>query len=390
MNRLMLLLLIITEIDAIEMTDYRTIYGKYDEAYINGSLHGTTGNQDQNSYDIKLQANTKTIYTTAPYSFEFTAEGNGNFAQGEDSNSSSTKSYDFYTTTRYDKYINYDEAFIYVGSDLGYRQRITADSADDTFIKISSGLGYGRIYDATPLAITLRIVEVLKEYNIIEDDLSDVQMLNLAKVIGIKDDYVGKYGEIDYKRHWFKDIEKVFIDSNLLINGKLGAAGVIKIQEILEIEKIAARFHGWKVRGGVGQILSSYDGENETTTVDAEVVYGYPMGYAAQYTENAHILKNIDNTKAINYQFENNMKFTYEVTDLIDWETSWGLTFDAYHKGDNILNNRISTGFRYYLANNITLDSTISLEKTDGNNGNIRETKEWDGDLFIGVRYRLK
>ena len=389
MNKLLLLLLL-TEIHAIEMTDYRTIYGKYDEAYINGSVHGSTGNQDQDSYDIKLQANTKTIYTTALYSFEFTAEGNGDFSQGEDSNVSSKKAYDFYTTTRYDKYIDYDQVFIYAGTDLGYRQRATADTADDTFIKISNGLGYGRMYEATPLAITLRIVEVLKEYEVIKDDLTDVQMLNLAKVIGIKDDYVGKYGEVNYKTHWFKDIEKVLIDSNLLVDGKLGAVGVIKIQEIIEIEKIAGRFHGWKIRGGVGQILSSYDGKNKTTTVDAEIAYGYPIGYESQYTENAHISKNMDTTKAIDYRAENNMKYTYEASDLVDWETSWDLTFDAYRKGDSILNNRISTGFRYYLANNLTVDSTISLEKTDGSNGNIKETKEWDGDLFIGVRYRLK
>jgi len=389
MKRLLSLLLI-GEVHAIEMTDYRTIYGKYDEAYINGALHSTTGNQEQTSYDLKLQANTKTIYTTAPYSFEFTAEGNTNLSQSEDSNISNTKAYAIYSTTRYDKYLDYDETFIYTGTDLGYRKLATLDNADNTFFKISTGLGYGRMYDATPLAITLRIMEELKEYDVIKKSLNDVQMLDLAKIIGTKDDYMSKYGEIDYKTYWFKDIEEILIDSEILTTGALGAVGVIKIEEIIEIEKISGRFHGWKVRGGIGQILSSYDGQNESTTVDVELSYGLPIGYQAQYTENAHLSKNLDNTKPINFQFENNMQFTYEISDLIDWENSWDNEVDFFHEGDNVMYNRLSTGLRYYLANNLTIDSTISLEKTSGTNGNMIETKEWDGNLFIGVRYRLK
>jgi len=385
-----LLLLLLTELHAIEMTDYRTIYGKYDEAYINGALHATSGNQDQTSYDLKLQANTKTIYTTAPYSFEFTAEGNTNFSQSEDSNVSNTKTYDIYTTTRYDKYLDYDETFIYTGTDLGYRKQVNSDSPDNAFLKIATGLGYGRMYDATPLAITLRIMEELKEYHVINKNLNDVQMLDLAKIIGTKDDYIGKYGEIDYKTYWFKDIEEILIDSGVLTNKALGAVGVIKIEEIIEIERIAGRFHGWKIRAGLGQILSSYDGENESTTIDAELSYGLPIGYEAQYIENAHISKNLDNSKPINFQFENSMQFTYEISDLIDWENSWDMGVDFFHEGDNIMQNRLSTGFRYYLSNNLTLDTTASLEKTNGTNGHRIETKEWDGDLFVGVRYRLK
>jgi hypothetical protein len=385
-----LVLLLLTEVHAIEMTDYRTIYGKYDEAYVHGTLHSTTGNQEQTGYDLKLQANTKTIYTTAPYSFEFTAEGNTNFTQSEDKNVSNTKAYDLFTTTRYDKYLDYDETFMYTGTDLGYRKVATSDNSDKAFLKISTGLGYGRMYDATPLAITLRIMEELKEFDVIKKSLNDIQMLDFAKVIGTKNDYISKYGEIDYKTYWFRDIEEILIDAGVLTYAALGAVGVIKIEEIIEIEKIAGRFHGWKVRAGIGQILSSYDGENESTTIDAEFSYGLPIGYEAQYTENAHISKNLDNTKPINFQFENNMQFTYEISDLIDWENSWDLGIDFFHEGDNIMYNRLSTGFRYYLANNLTLDTTISLEKTDGTNGNIIETKEWDGDLFIGVRYRLK
>ena len=84
------------------------------------------------------------------------------------------------------------------------------------------------------------------------------------------------------------------------------------------------------------------------------------------------------------------MSYTYEVTDIIDWEMRWNLSYDKYHKGDNIIKNRATLGFRYYLANSLTLDTTISLNKINGTNGNYVNTPEWNGDLFIGVRYRLK
>jgi len=84
------------------------------------------------------------------------------------------------------------------------------------------------------------------------------------------------------------------------------------------------------------------------------------------------------------------MNYTYEITDLIDWETAWDLDFEKYNMGENVIKNRVSIGLRYYLANSLTIDTTISMSKINGSNGNSIETDEWDGDFFMGVRYRLK
>jgi len=387
-----ILFLTLIHLQAIEMTDYRTIYGNYDEAYLNGTLKASTGNQEQNSYDLLLNASTRTIYTTAPYSIDFTVKGDAGFSQGEDKNSTKKRLYNLSSSLRYDQYLDYDNLFIYGGGDLGYRKQQQLERADEIFFKIGLGMGYGRVYNATPLAVALRVVEELKKYKVIYTDLSDIYLLKLAKIIGTKDNYVSQYGLENYKKYWFSDMEKLFKKAKVSYQEHLGAIGILKMDEVIEIEKILGRFHGWKIRGGVGEVISNYEEGRGTknTTADMEFSYGLPMGYEGQYIENALLSKNLYDSKPIDFRFENFMSYTYEITDLIDWESKWSLNFERYHKGEYVLRNKISLGFRYYLANSLTFDTTISMSKIKGTNGNYVQTDEWDGDFFMGVRYRLR
>lgn len=378
-------------IHAIEMTDYKVVEGTYEEAYLNGALTIEGGNQDQTSYNAHADANTKMIHTTAPYSWEITGDVNTDFSKGSTSGDKSLESYDGLLSTRFDKYLkNDDTMFVYGAGDLGYRKQVTADDADDPYTKIGAGMGYGRMYDATPLAVALRIVEDLTSYQILTKPLSDKAMLALAKVIDLKEEYQSKHGINDYKKYWYEDMEAVLQESGALEGDSLGAFGIVRINEIIDLEKISGRFHGWKVRGGLGQVVSNYDGKSESTTADAEFSYGLPMGYESQFTNTATLSKVLDDKQPIDLQFKNTASYTYELADRVDWENAWILGVDAYDKGDNVVTNALSTGFRYYLANRLTLNTTLSLSKTDGTNGGSVETPEWDTKFFTGVTYRLK
>ena len=376
---------------AIEMTDYKVIEGTYQEAYLNGALTVEGGNQDQTSYNGHIDANMKSIQTSAPYSIEYGVTANSDFFRGADDANGSENGYDATAYGRFDKYLyNDDTVFLYGSTDLGYRKTATADDADDPFVKVGAGVGYGRMYDATPLAVAIRIVDDLKEYKIIKKPVSDEGMVALAKVIDLEDEYESKYGFNDYKKYWYTDMEKALKDSGAIDSDSVGTFGIVRINEIIDLERISGRFHGWKVRGGLGQIISNYDGKSESTTADAEFQYGLPIGYESQFTERATISKILDDDEAIDYQFRNTMSYTYEIADRIDWENSWLLGFDKYNAGDDVTTNSLSTGFRYYLANRLTFDTTLSLTKTDGNNGKSVETPDWDSKFFMGVRYRLK
>jgi len=380
-----------SSLSAIEMTDYKVIEGTYEEAYINGALTVEDGNQDQTSYNAHADASFKTIHTSAPYSWELNANANSDFTKGSNSGEKSEDSYDTFMSGRVDKYLyNDDTVFLYGSGDLGYRKQLTADKADDLFSKVGAGVGYGRMYDATPLAVAIRIVEDLTAYKIITKAVSDEGMISLAKVIDLEDEYRSKYGLNDYKKYWYSDMEKALKSSGAIKKDSVGTFGIVRINEIIDLEKISGRFHGWKVRGGLGQILSNYDGKSGSTTADAELDYGLPVGYQSQFRETATVSKILDSKEAIDFQFRNTATYTYEIADRIDWENSWTLGFDKYNKGDDVVSNSFSTGFRYYLANRLTFDTTLSLTKTDGTNGKSVETPDWDTKFFTGVRYRLK
>ncbi len=379
---------LLTSVNAIEMTDYKVVDSFYQDSYLNGNLNIDSGNQDQTSYNLHLNANAEVVKSTLPYSFDLKFDGNSDFSQGPNDTDDSVDSYDTTATGHFDKYINNDNKFFLYGSgDLGYRKGADADDADDPFVKVGAGAGYGRVYDATPLAKALRIVEDLLKYKLIKNDLSDKAYISLASVIDKEDEYKSKYGLTEYKKYWYEDMEKVFKKSGVLKKDSLGAFGIVRINEILDIERVSTRTHGWKVRGGFGKILSNYDGESEDATVDAEFEYGLPIGHESQYTENLRMSKLLDSDTDTKFSLTNTMSYTYELSDRIDWENNWLLSYQQNDVADDFLSNNFSTGFRYYIANRISFDTTFSVSKINSGPG---EEEDWNKNLFAGVTYRLK
>jgi len=383
--------LLATTASAIEITDYKIIEGTYQDAYLNGSLTVEGGNQDQTSYSSHVDATGRVIHNSAPFSWQASGIVAGDWSRGPKDGDKALRSYNASATTRFDKYLYNDDTWFYYGSgDLGYRKQVTADSADDPYVKIGAGVGYGRMYDATALAKALRVVEDLVKYKIIDAAPSDKAMIDLARVINLEAEYRSKYGPREYKKYWYEDMEKIFKKAGVLKKESLGAFGIVRINEIFSYEKIGGRFHGWKVRGGIGKILSNYDGKSEDMTADVEFEYGKPFGHTSQFTERALFSQVLSDNAAIDYQFRNEMTYLYELSDRIDWTNSWQLTHDAYDKGDDVTTNALTTGFNYYLPNQLTFNVTFSLSKTDGTNGQSVETPDWDTKFFTGLTYRLK
>lgn len=380
--------LMLTQVSAIEMTDYMITDSHYQDAYVNGHLNVNSGNQEQTSYDLHLNANLKTVKTTKSYSWDFAIDGNSDFSRGSNNEDSSLKSYNTTAVSHFDKYLKDDDKlFVYGAANLGYRKAAESDKADDPFTKVGTGMGYGRVYNATPLAKALRIVEDLLEYSLISNDLSDKGYLALAAIIDKEDEYESKYGVVEYKKYWYEAMEQALKNDGALKQESLGAFGIVRISEILDIEKVSNRIHGWKVRGGVGKILSNYDGQSKDATLDAGFEYGLPIGHESQFSENLYLSKLLDDTTDIEFSLVNIMEYTYEVSDAIDWENNWALGYQAHDVQDDFMSNTFSTGFRYYLANRLSFETTLSVSKI---NSGVGEERDWNKVLFSGVTYRLK
>jgi hypothetical protein len=381
-------LIITSGLYAIEITDYKVVDSYYQDAYLNGSLNVDSGNQEQTSYDLHIDANFKTLQSTLPYSWDLELIGSSDFTRGENKDDDSEESYDTIANAHFDKYINGNEKlFAYGATKLGYRKVATADDADDPYVKVGAGIGWGRVYNATPLAKALRIVEDLMKYKIIKKELSKEDYIKLASVIDKEDEFKSKYSPIEYKKYWYEAMEKVFKEAGVLDRESLGAFGIVRIDEILNIEKVSNRLHGWKVRGGFGKILSNYDGNSEDPTVDGEFEYGLPIGLSSQFSERLYAEKLLDSDSNIDYSLTNSMIYTYEISNRVDWDNSWVINYQAVDGSDDIINNNLSTGFIYYLPNRLNLTATFSLSKRKGG---IDEEENWNKKFVAGIQYRLK
>ncbi len=375
--------------NAIEMTDYKLAESFYDESYVGMNFDLKDGNQDQTSYNGTFTGDYRAKYNSLPSAWDIDISGRANVSRGGSDGDKSEDNYAINGSGHYDKYLEgYEKFFLYGSGEVGFRKLTGADSADDPFLKIGVGAGYGRMYNATPLAKAMRIAEDLRDYGVIKD-LDDDALLKLATVIDKESEFKSKHGLSEYKKYWFEAMEGAFNDAGVLEGESLGAFGIVRIDEILFNERVSPRYHGWLVRAGVGQILSNYDGESTDPTLDVMYEYGRPIGYKAQFYNVAKYSTILADD--VGHIFTNNMSYTYEISNTIDWENSWNFRYDKASDDsiEDVITNRLSSTFRYYLANRLSLNTTLSLTSVDDsidNNGN----DDLESRFNFGITYRLK
>ena len=386
-------LLLTNSASAIEITDYKVIEGTYSNAYIDGSLTvNDDSDKDQTSYNAVVSADLESVHTTAPYTLNYDIKGEGSTLRGSDDNSSSNTKYSTEANVQVNKYIKNDDTyFVYGNGKFGYQKLSTVSNASDPYVELGAGAGYGRMYIATPLANAMRIAEDLKQYKIIKPSISDDALMALAKVIGVQSEYVSKYGSNEYTQYWYSAMEKVLKDNDALVGDSLTATGVVRLNQILstgDARGVLARLHGWTIQAGAGQIISDYNGDKGDTTLNAKFDYALPFGYTSQLRETLTTSKILDDASTYDYKMANDLSYTYELSDKVDWVNSWNL---KYAKANNAVNdetiNQLGTTLRYYLANQLTFNTTLSLDNVDGG---MHETKGWNTTLTSSVSYRLK
>jgi len=370
---------------AIQLTDYTFPTSEWEEAYVEGHGNIDSGNQDRTSYDLYLDGDYEHNYTSLPQNRRFYADGHVDYSRSANKGDKTDKYYEANANGNVDNYFNQNDKYFWYGSgDLGYRK-----GADDMFIQVGAGLGYGRVINATPLAYAIRIVEELAQHNVVSSKVSDDTYLKMAQVIDRENEFKSKYGLEEYEPYWYKEVEAVLNQAGVLTNKALGAEGVLHMQRVLDDEPIAVRKHGWVVRGGLGYVLQNYTGEDSDPAIQAQFEYALPIGLQSQFLENfSYSSIFADDTDHV---FKNKMSYTYEFTDEIDWENSWDLThvIAGDDNAENTTTNVLSSSVRYYLTNRMTAGVTLSGTYVDDgidDNGN----DDWDLTTFFDLRYRLK
>jgi hypothetical protein len=389
---------------AISLTDYTNPDSFYQEAYVSGNFNLQSrgdnrlpdsecpdGNCEggQTSYSGTMLANYDTQYSTLPFTWGLRIDGTLDVQRSAQKDADDEHGYDLFARTTADKYYRDTRAFGYGSFEAGYRKLLGADDADDPYAKVGVGVGYGRVIDATVLAKAMRVVEDLRKYNVMTGDLSDAAYLELAGIIDREKEFRSQYGSVEYEKYWFEAMEKVFQDEGVLADNALGALGIIRIREILVNEPFSPRKHGWTVRGGVGFVLSNYDGSDSDPSLDAAFEYALPYLYHMQLIERLSYSTILSSD--VVHQINNNLSATYEVSDRIDWENRWnlGATVPSESGAENIISNNLSSTLRYYITNKVNFNTTVSLNHLDDgidNNGN----DDLETGLFLGITYRVR
>lgn len=369
----------------VSLFDYQEPTSAYEDAYVSGRLNVNGGNQDQTSHDLNLDANYERVFSSPDRDITLEGDVQASSKRGPNDGDDTVENYIGTGAVSMNKYLQpgTNKTFWYADGELGVKK-----GADDPRVKVGVGMGYGRVVNVTPMAQAIRLVEALREKNLITGELSKAEYNQLANVIAKEGEYRSRLGAADYRQNWVADMEAVLRSSNK-IRGSLGAVGILKAYDVLVNERISTRKHGWLVKGGVSQVIKDYNGEDAKPALDVAAEYHVPLSNRTQFSNEASasaILKDDDNS----YTAKNTMTLTHEVSDRVDWLNSWALDFDHNDITDrDTTTNAVSSTYRYYISNKLAFDTVASLSKVEDdidNNGN----DDVDSSLFMGVTYRLK
>jgi len=251
------------------------------------------------------------------------------------------------------------------------------------------GAGYGRVKNVTPMAKAIRVIEELINRGQLNGTPGLEVYQKVANIIDRESEYRSQYGAADYEEVWINDVAKE-LQSSGLTNENFEAAEIIRIYDMLTRERISVRKVGWKVRGGVGYVFRTFDGNSDSDpALELGAEYHYPLSNKTQFS-NEGVLTTILASGDQSYKLRNVMSLTHEIDDRVDWENAWILTHDINGPTDTTTTvNTLSTAFIYELRNQLDFTTTLAVSNYSGDEA-IANPNGTDTSLFLGIRYRLK
>lgn len=368
------------------VTDYQEATSAYEDAFFTGNFDLNSGNQEQTSYNLDLTVDYEKVFSSPNRNTKLDFLGSGSRKKGSNSGDSTTSNYQALGSATIDNYFVPDSKgrFWFGKAEVGVKK-----GQKDPFSKVTAGLGYGRIINVTPMARSIRVIQELRKRGSLTGDPANAVYQSVANVIAREDEYRSKHGSADYEQYWVEDIEKALKESGQVKGGgDLGARAILKSYDVLVNERISTRKSGWLVRGGLGAVLTDFDGENGKPALELGGEYHRPLSNQTQFSNEAILTATVDDGDD-GYVFNNALSLTHELTDRVDWENNWTLNHNKSDASNDITTNTVQSTFRYYLTNQLDLNLTAKLtdlEDNIDNNGN----DEVDKSLNMGVTYRLK
>ncbi|MFH1010481.1 MAG: hypothetical protein V1784_04505 [bacterium] len=372
----------------IDLTRYKYPVSTSQEAFLNGTfnVNGTSADTMQTGYNFGGTASYDLFYRSLPFSYQINAVGGFSLSQDITEGAESQSAYSTRLTTRANRYFREtSRLFGFGAATFDYRKLATQDEANDPYVDVTAGAGYGRTIDATVLKQAIRMVEDFKRFQVIKGEVPDEALLELARVIDRKSEFKSQYGAVEYRKYWYAAMEEVLRKAGVLVGDELGAMGIIRIQEVLD-EPTGLRFYGWEVRAGAGMVLSDYDGEAGDPLLTVEFDWSRPVSLQLQLNNTSYMSTVFEDDQS--YRVGDVFQIYYEITNRIDWDNTLRAEYliPTAEGVENVLALTFSSTYILYIENRLTFNPSFVFNYRDDGIDDPRS----DWAILGSISYRLK
>ena len=347
---------------SVSPTDYQVPVSMAQQARL-GATYGYAGSgSDVQKSDGSVAVLVRHFYNSLPYAYDLSFNGIGSTLRLNDKQQNS---YNFIADAGVRKYFSEVSDFFY-----SLDGRVTGNNDyDRPAVETTPGVGYGRFIRVTTLARAVRIEDFLLKENVIKGELPKATMIEIAQVIEREDEFRTQYGD-RYRVRWFEAIEEAIARSGMFTEVGLGAAGTLRVEEVLFQERVNERFIGWDARAGVRiELMNPYKHQDlQDPGLSARVRYSRPVGWKSQVDVNVQYSSPFtgDFGRDI-YTLSGTLNYIYELSNRIDFTATNIITSmrsDPNFK--EVVTEHLRSGFIFYLENQINLNMTGELSKTRG------------------------
>lgn len=312
----------------------------------------------------------KQFYSSLPFSWRIDASGTGTKLEDKTSHSVDLR-------TSVNKYLSDDSDF------FGYAS-LTASHIEG-YKQIDSrgsvGVGYGRYIAATAFYKAIRIDQFLLKEDVITRHMSKEALIELGNLIQREEEFRDEYGAQAYESAWYEAMEDVIREDGVLEGDSVGAAGILRMDEVLFEEVIHDRYYGWDVTAGVGHEITTFDESDPEGSVEAGFSFSYPIALKSQLNHRTDYTTPFEDMGGA-YGITSVTDYIYELTNRIDFITGYQLQYDQPAGDvDAIDGHSIRTGFIFYIENQLNVSVTGQFDKTGDS--------DWFTNVSVSASYRV-
>jgi hypothetical protein len=279
--------------------------------------------------------------------------------------------------TRIKKYRRDEGNFFAFGeTDLDLNENNDRPGLDATI-----GFGWGRFINATALRKAVRIEDFLLDEGIIEERMPKETMIELGHIIEKEAEYKELYGD-RYQNYWYEDMQNEIQKSRKVL-GSIGAIGVLRMQEVLEKERINERFYGWDASAGVQlDVLTTTKGvPRDDPAFSLGLRYSRPISWGTQINTDFSINSPFNGDFGRRYNIGLQTDFIYEITNKINLTLVHVLQLIKRENLKAEHDNIGSAGFNFFIENKINLNTAVVVRKD--------ESTSWRLSFTAGLSYRI-